>query len=120
VKSVVGRYLEHSRIFHFANGRGRGRPTILIGSGDLMPRNLDRRVEALVEITDAVVRERIEHILEENLADEHLSWNLGSDGDYVREVPITGSGRNLHEVLGVEAAENVTLETQLLRPSFDI
>jgi polyphosphate kinase len=120
VKSIVGRYLEHSRIFHFANGRGLGRPTILIGSGDLMPRNLDRRVEALVDMTDTAVRERIEHILEENLADEHLSWELRSDGAYVREVPITSSGRNLHEVLEAEAAESVAVETQLLRPSFDI
>ena len=120
VKSIVGRYLEHSRVYHFTNGRGRGRPVVLIGSGDLMPRNLDRRVEALVDITDSAVRERLEHILQENLADEHLSWNLGPDGVYARQLPTTSSGRNMHEVLEAEAAESVASETQLLRPSFDI
>ncbi len=120
VKSIVGRYLEHSRVYHFTNGRGRGRPVVLIGSGDLMPRNLDRRVEALVDITDTAVRERIEHILHENLADEHLSWNLGPDGVYTRQLPTTSSGHNLHEVFEAEAAESVANETQLLRPSYDV
>src|SRR3546814_10248234 len=50
VRSVVGRYLEHSRIYRFANGHGRGAVRYLIGSADLMPRNLDRRVEAVVDV----------------------------------------------------------------------
>ncbi|MFW2380454.1 MAG: RNA degradosome polyphosphate kinase, partial [Acidimicrobiales bacterium] len=120
VKSIVGRYLEHSRIFHFANGKGLGRPAVLIGSADLMPRNLDRRVEALVDITDTVVRERIEHILDENLADEHLSWNLHADGVYTRALPVTSTGRNIHELLEAEAIESVAVETQLMRPPFGI
>ena len=52
VRSIVGRYLEHSRIYRFANGGGRRRPVLVIGSADLMPRNLDRRVEALVPVAD--------------------------------------------------------------------
>ncbi len=120
VKSIVGRYLEHSRIFHFANGRGSGLPTVLIGSGDLMPRNLDRRVEALVDIIDDGVRARIEHILDENLADEQLSWDLQPDGRYTRVIPTSASGRSIHDVLEVEAAESVTAESMGPRPSFDI
>jgi polyphosphate kinase len=120
VKSIVGRYLEHSRIYHFANGRGPGKPSVLIGSADLMPRNLDRRVEALVDIPDTAVRERLEHILAENLADEQLSWALHPDRVYTRTVATTDTGRNLHEVLEAQAAETVAMETQMVRPSFDI
>ena len=56
VRSIVGRYLEHSRIYAFANGDGPGKPVYLIGSADLMPRNLDRRVEVLVRVDDPTCR----------------------------------------------------------------
>jgi polyphosphate kinase len=80
VRSIVGRYLEHSRIWRFANGSGRGHPKYLIGSADLMPRNLDRRVEAVVDIEDPELQERLDEILEVNLADDALAWLLGPDG----------------------------------------
>jgi polyphosphate kinase len=83
VRSIVGRYLEHSRIFRFANGEGPGRPTVLIGSADLMPRNLDRRVEALVPVDEPDLQERLEGILEVNLADDTLAWILQPDGQWV-------------------------------------
>ena len=76
VRSIVGRYLEHSRIYRFANGRGPGLPTVLIGSADLMPRNLDRRVEALVPVDEPDLQARLEEILEVNLADDTLAWVL--------------------------------------------
>ncbi|CAB4798946.1 MAG: polyphosphate kinase 1 [Actinobacteria bacterium] len=84
VRSVVGRYLEHSRILRFANGSGRGKPLHLIGSADLMERNLDRRVEVLVPVRDRGHRTRLDNVLEELQADDAAAWELGSDGQWVR------------------------------------
>ena len=89
VRSIVGRYLEHSRIFRFANGAADGEPRLLIGSADLMPRNLDRRVEALVPVAEPLLQERLEEVLAINLADDTLAWTLASDGTWTR---ITGGG----------------------------
>ncbi|MHB1138817.1 MAG: RNA degradosome polyphosphate kinase [Microthrixaceae bacterium] len=79
VRSIVGRYLEHSRVYRFANGRGAGEPVHFIGSADLMPRNLDRRVEAMVPIEDVHLAERVDRMLEVNLADDTLAWTLVDD-----------------------------------------
>lgn len=87
VRSIVGRYLEHSRIYRFANGDGIGAPRMLIGSADLMPRNLDRRVEALLPVLDPALQARVEEILEINLADDVLAWVLGPDGRWARIEP---------------------------------
>ncbi len=80
VRSLIGRYLEHSRIFRFANGGGAGVPITYFGSADLMPRNLDRRIEALVPIADPALQRRIDEIIEVNLADDTLAWELDGDG----------------------------------------
>jgi polyphosphate kinase len=83
VRSIVGRYLEHSRIYRFA-GTG-GRPLrILIGSADLMERNLDRRIEALFPVEDPELQARILEVLDLNLADDTNSWVLSSDGSWKR------------------------------------
>jgi polyphosphate kinase len=82
VRSVVGRYLEHSRIYRFGS-RSRER-TYLIGSADLMPRNLDHRVEALVPVDDPGLQFRIDEILEVLLADDELAWSLAADGHWDR------------------------------------
>jgi polyphosphate kinase len=84
VRSIVGRYLEHSRIYAFANGDGPGKPVYLIGSADLMPRNLDRRVEVLVRVDDTELQSQLQEILDVSLADDHLSWELDSDGVWAR------------------------------------
>ena len=97
VRSIVGRYLEHSRVFYFANGDGPGRPAYYIGSADLMPRNLDRRVEAVVPVKDAALQQRLQEVLDVNLADDVLAWRLLPDGSW-RKVP-TVVGVNTHEVL---------------------
>jgi polyphosphate kinase len=83
VRSIVGRFLEHSRIYHFAHGSN-GSPIFYIGSADLMPRNLDRRVEALVPIEDPALQARLEEILAVNLADNALAWMLRPDTTWVR------------------------------------
>ena len=78
VVSVVGRFLEHSRIYRFVNG---GDPAYLIGSSDLRPRNLRRRVELLVPVTDPEHRARLDRILALYLADA-TAWDLATDGSY--------------------------------------
>ena len=92
VRSIVGQFLEHSRVFAFGNG---GRPEYYLGSSDLMPRNLDRRVEAVVPVTDSKLRHRLQQILDVSLADDVLAWELGPDGAWHR-VP-TVRGLNSHE-----------------------
>jgi polyphosphate kinase len=80
VRSVVGRYLEHSRLYRFG-ARGRDR-RYFIGSADLMPRNLDRRVEALAPVEDPALQFRLDEILDVVLADDVLAWELGPDGQW--------------------------------------
>jgi polyphosphate kinase len=76
VRSIVGRYLEHSRIFAF--GR-RERRRYFIGSADLMTRNLDLRVEAVVPVEAEELQARLQEVLDVNLADDELAWSLGAD-----------------------------------------
>jgi polyphosphate kinase len=81
IRSIVGEYLEHSRIWGFANG---GMQEWYIGSADLMDRNLDRRVEAVVPVEDTAARARIEEIVAVMLADDRHSWQLGADAQWRR------------------------------------
>ena len=102
VRSIVGRYLEHSRIYHFAHGDGGG-PIYYIGSADLMPRNLDRRVEALVPIEDPGLQRRLHEILDVNLADDHLAWSMGPDTTWSRiEGPHGADAHRRLEALALE------------------
>jgi polyphosphate kinase len=87
VRSLIGRYLEHSRIFRFANGAGPGVPATFIGSADLMPRNLDRRVEILVPVLDPTCVEQLVRILDVVLADQRLAWTLDATGTW-HKVPV--------------------------------
>jgi polyphosphate kinase len=94
VRSIVGRYLEHSRIFAFGAGERR---RFFIGSADLMPRNLDRRVEAVTPVTQPDLQARLAEILDINLADDTLAWTLGSDGSWSKVT--TTAGVNAHDRL---------------------
>jgi polyphosphate kinase len=78
VVSVIGRFLEHSRLFWFANG---GQPEMFLGSADLMPRNLDRRVEAVAPVDDPRLREQLEQLLDLYLKDTG-AWHMASDGSF--------------------------------------
>ncbi|MDP2299786.1 MAG: polyphosphate kinase 1, partial [Actinomycetota bacterium] len=88
VRSIVGRFLEHSRVFYFANG---GEPCVYIGSADLMPRNLDRRVEVLAPVEDPNLVARLrDEILGTYLADNVRTRRMLPDGTYERLVPAEG------------------------------
>jgi polyphosphate kinase len=84
VRSVLGRFLEHSRVFVFQAGK---KSSYLIGSADLMPRNLDHRLEVLAPVDDPAVQGRLKTAFEVLLADNALAWELDSDGRWARRHP---------------------------------
>jgi polyphosphate kinase len=93
VVSIVGRFLEHSRIYAFFRGDER---VYYIGSADLMPRNLDTRVELLVPVEDRELQAELDDTLERCLSDDSNAWTLGPDGDWTRR---TGGTRSAHREL---------------------
>jgi polyphosphate kinase len=101
VRSIIGRFLEHSRIFSFGNA---GQPEYYLGSSDLMPRNLDRRVEAVVPVSDTKLCGRLSQMFEILLGDDVLAWELCPDGRWQR-VPTT-HGLNSHKRFEELALEN--------------
>src|SRR5690606_896870 len=107
VRSILGRFLEHSRIFAFANPAGPALgegaetgPEVFIGSADLMHRNLDRRVETLVRVTDPGHIGELIGLVDESMADTTASWHLLPDGRWERPTGPDGTGlRDLQSVL---------------------
>jgi polyphosphate kinase len=87
VISVIGRFLEHSRIFYFHNG---GAEEVYIGSADWMPRNLDMRVEVVTPVEDQTLVKELKQILEVVLADNRQAWELHPDGTYSQKHPQEG------------------------------
>ena len=87
VISIIGQFLEHSRIFWFHNG---GDAEVFIGSADWMSRNLDRRVEAVTPVDDPPLREKLERLLDLYLSDNHGSWDMQSDGHFSARRPAEG------------------------------
>ncbi len=87
VRSIIGRFLEHSRVFCFGNG---GEPEYYFGSADWMPRNFDRRVETVVPIESPTLHERLESLLRTCLDDNRQAWMLQTDGTYVQRTPAEG------------------------------
>ena len=103
VVSVVGRFLEHSRIYGFHRGDER---EYFIGSPDLMPRNLDTRVELLAPVRDEALRGQLEETLDLYLADDTFAWEVGPEGDWTRR---NGGTRALHDELMERTLERVRL-----------
>ncbi|MGQ0642223.1 MAG: polyphosphate kinase 1 [Gemmatimonadaceae bacterium] len=103
--SIIGRFLEHSRLFYFANG---GQGEYYIGSADWMLRNMDRRVEAVVPVMDSAHHERLRTLLETCLTDNRQAWDLHADGHYVQRTP----------GLDGEAAEERATHQRLLRDAW--
>ena len=94
VRSILGRFLEHSRIYAFAGG---GQTELFIGSADLMHRNLDRRVEALVRITDPAMVEDLEWLVTHCASDDVSSWHLQPDGSWERHL-VDAEGNRLEDI----------------------
>lgn len=96
VRSIVGRFLEHSRIMMFGNA---GAPEYYIGSADWMPRNLDRRVEVMTPIEDTTLHQRVQGVLDTCLRDNRQAWVLQPNGRYERLTPGDGEVFATHETL---------------------
>ena len=93
VRSILGSFLEHSRIFYFKNGDEQ----VFIGSADMMHRNLDRRVEALVNVKSDELRKRIRSVLDLALSDDSTAWCLDSNGVWTRLSPANGGAEISHQ-----------------------
>lgn len=101
VISIVGRYLEHSRIFYFQNN---GQDELYIGSADWMTRNLDRRVEAVTPIDDPGIAKDLQEILGILLSDNRQAWELQPDGSYVQRRPTSGEPERSSQVILTDMA----------------
>ncbi len=116
VISVVGRFLEHGRIYYFRNG---GDEEFYIGSADLMMRNLEHRAEVLAPVEDEHLRERLRASLDVQLKDQRCVWEMDSDGSYTQRVPKNGKNPQGCQQAMIDAAESRHREAQqkkLLRP----
>ena len=94
VVSIVGRFLEHSRVYAFQRGE---QTRVLMGSADLMPRNLDSRVELVTPVEDPVLRAELLDVLERCFADNANAWELDSTGEWTRLTPANGQRRSVQE-----------------------
>jgi polyphosphate kinase len=109
VISIIGRFLEHERVFYFYNN---GRPKVFIGSADWRPRNLERRVEAVVPIEDPALAIQMKEILDLYLSDNRHAWELQSDGQYIQRRPVGGepeqSSHRLLMKVALQHAQSLT------------
>ncbi len=100
--SIIGRFLEHSRIYYFHNG---GDEKIFIGSADWMTRNLDRRVEVITPIEDPEISKDLQEILGIMLADNRQAWDMQSDGSYIQRHPQTTNGEESTQQILMDMAQ---------------
>jgi polyphosphate kinase len=102
VISILGRFLEHTRIYYFGN---EGASEVYIGSADWMSRNLNDRVEAIVEVKDERHKERLTDLLDRALADQRSAWDLHADGHYVQRAPSSTDEQGFQQKLMAKAAQ---------------
>jgi polyphosphate kinase len=103
VISIVGRFLEHARIFYFANA---GKSEYFFGSADWMSRNLDYRVEAITPVEEPRLQDQLKAILDVQLTNNVKAWDMRQDGTYVKRTPAKGDAvQNSQEILMQRALE---------------
>jgi len=103
VISIVGRFLEHARLYYFRNG---GNEEYLIGSADAMQRNLESRVEVVVPVERLKLQRELRHFLDVQLADKRSAWDMRSDGSYLqRKTDKGGDAKSCHQLLIEQAAK---------------
>jgi len=104
VVSIVGRFLEHGRIYYFRNG---GAEEYFIGSADCMKRNLESRVEAVTPVEDPSLRKELRSVFDVQLKPNHAAWEMRSDGSYVR---LSGDPKNNCQLAMIEMVEKREME----------
>jgi polyphosphate kinase len=105
ILSVIGRFLEHSRIYYFQNGEDEPlQGDFFIGSADWMERNLSRRVEAITPVEAPPLRQHLWQILQVMLRDHRQAWDMQSDGSYVQRVPLADVPPEGPEKVGTQEA----------------
>lgn len=116
VRSIVGRFLEHSRVFWFANG---GREELYIGSADWMPRNLNDRVELMIPVEEPALRERIKYAVELELSDNQKAHIMHSDGTWTKTIAETGEKINSQEQFQAIAEERDRADKMTLKDKLE-
>jgi polyphosphate kinase len=119
VRSIVGNFLEHARIFYFRNG---GKEEFYMASADWMPRNLDKRVEILFPVEDPQIRERVRHILQIQLEDNQKAHILQPDGSYEKvdrrgKVPLCAQEYFCEEAMQAAKKEPEVQQTRVFIPA---
>jgi polyphosphate kinase len=109
VVSIVGRFLEHARIYYFRNG---GAEEYFIASADAMKRNLEARVEILCPVEPLELTKELRLLFDTHLADQRSAWDMQSDGSYVQRIPGEGQGEGSHKLLIMRAEKRIKEQTK--------
>ncbi|MGE0919200.1 polyphosphate kinase 1 [Trichlorobacter lovleyi] len=113
VVSIVGRFLEHSRLYYFRNG---GQEEYFIGSADAMKRNLESRVEILVPVESLALQQQLRELLDAHVADQRYAWEMQPDGSYLQRQPASGQEQSgLHQLLIAQANQSAREAQRLKR-----
>ena len=112
VISIVGRFLEHSRVYYFHNG---GDEEYYIGSADAMRRNLENRVEVVTPIESRQIRQDLLDMLEIQLSDQRSAWEMQFNGTYVQRQPVENGDSRSSQALQIEQAEKRSQDAKRLR-----